>query len=364
MEKKKVCFVAQFPPPMHGLSKAVETLYNSCLTDKFEFEKINTTDNKCFLNNIIAILKSDADVFYLTLSQTKFGNIRDLFFIKLFQLKKKKYLFHLHGGYYRELIENNISSFQKKLNYRACEKSCGVIVLGSSLKYIFSKMCSEEKIYVVPNCVDDQFVINDIEFEKKMNSIEKQDIKRVLYLSNFIESKGYKKVLEMACLEKKRVESGELQKFHFDFAGKFFDDKDEKNFFEYIEKNEINDYITYHGIVHGEKKQKLLVEGDIFVLLTNYPKEGQPISILEAMGSGMVILTTNHAGIPDIVKDMENGFIVEKNNIDIKLCYQKLLGLENKQYDLIGRNNRKAIKNDYSESKYLDNMGIIFSENV
>ena len=29
MSKKEICFIAQFPPPMHGLSKAVETLYNS-----------------------------------------------------------------------------------------------------------------------------------------------------------------------------------------------------------------------------------------------------------------------------------------------------------------------------------------------
>ena len=28
---KKICFIAQFPPLMHGLSKAVETLYNSNL---------------------------------------------------------------------------------------------------------------------------------------------------------------------------------------------------------------------------------------------------------------------------------------------------------------------------------------------
>lgn len=27
MSKKEICFIAQFPPPMHGLSKAVETLF-------------------------------------------------------------------------------------------------------------------------------------------------------------------------------------------------------------------------------------------------------------------------------------------------------------------------------------------------
>ena len=52
MSKKKICFIAQFPPPMHGLSKAVETLYNSELNSavnpngKFEFEKVDITNNK------------------------------------------------------------------------------------------------------------------------------------------------------------------------------------------------------------------------------------------------------------------------------------------------------------------------------
>ena len=47
MSKKKICFIAQFPPPMHGLSKAVETLYNSELNasvnsdGEFEFEKVD-----------------------------------------------------------------------------------------------------------------------------------------------------------------------------------------------------------------------------------------------------------------------------------------------------------------------------------
>ena len=53
---KKICFIAQFPPPMHGLSKAVETLYNSNLNfeidsqGEFEFEKVDITNNKNFSN--------------------------------------------------------------------------------------------------------------------------------------------------------------------------------------------------------------------------------------------------------------------------------------------------------------------------
>lgn len=81
MNKKRICFIAQFPPPMHGLSKAVETLYNSELLNEFEFEKVDITNNKQFFMNLARIFKSKADLFYFTISQTKGGNLRDLLFL-------------------------------------------------------------------------------------------------------------------------------------------------------------------------------------------------------------------------------------------------------------------------------------------
>ena len=57
MGKKKICFIAQFPPPVHGLSKAVETLYNSNMNQEFAFEKIDITNNKLFFKNFMKIKK-------------------------------------------------------------------------------------------------------------------------------------------------------------------------------------------------------------------------------------------------------------------------------------------------------------------
>ena len=50
------------------------------------------------------------------------------------------------------------------------------------------------------------------------------------------------------------------------------------------------------------------------MLPTYYKMEGQPISILEAMATGNVILTTRHAGIPDVVTDGKHGRFFEKKN--------------------------------------------------
>ena len=92
---KKICFIAQFPPPMHGLSKAVETLYNSNLNfeidsqGEFEFEKVDITNNKNFIKNLLKISRSKADLFYFTISQTKGGNLRDLVIFKLLELNTR-----------------------------------------------------------------------------------------------------------------------------------------------------------------------------------------------------------------------------------------------------------------------------------
>ncbi|MFS2168546.1 hypothetical protein, partial [Variovorax sp. Varisp62] len=84
-------------------------------------------------------------------------------------------------------------------------------------------------------------------------------------------SKGYPKVLEMAKLEKERVAIGGEKRFHFDFAGKFFEESDREFFERYIKENQLEEFITYHGVVEGQDKRNLLKRGDIFILLTNYP---------------------------------------------------------------------------------------------
>ena len=214
MDKRKICFIAQFPPPMHGLSKAVDTLYNSVLNSeiepegKFLFEKIDIKNNKLFLKNLIKIANSKADLFYFTISQSKGGNLRDLIILKLLELQHKKCLIHLHGGYYRQLVDNDLPGWQKKANYKAIEKLAGAVVLSESLKRIFDGMIDNSKIYVVENCVDDQFLMSTQEFEEKIALLQNKKVLRVLWLSNFIRSKGYPLVLEMVKLEKERVDAG------------------------------------------------------------------------------------------------------------------------------------------------------------
>ena len=365
MIKKKICFIAQFPPPIHGLSKAVETIYNSELNSElnpigeFEFEKIDITNNKKILRNLLKISKSKADLFYFTISQTKGGNLRDLVIFKLLELQHKKCLIHLHGGYYRQLVECDMAGWQRKANYEAIKKIAGAIVLSKSLKKNFEGMIEDEKIYVVENCVDDQYLLTDQEIKEKLIELENKKVLHVLWLSNFIRSKGYPLVLEMAKAEKKRVEAGGEKRFHFDFAGKFFADTEKKYFENYVKNNKLEEYVTYHGIVGGNEKRKLLKECYVFALPTRYPNEGQPISILEAMGNGMFIITTDHAGIPDIVKNGVNGIVMD-NNYTVKSVYDKFINNDKAKMKEISIVNRNRCKENYSQQNYINHMQTVF----
>lgn len=356
--KKKVGIIGQFPPPMHGLSKALDTLYNSYLNEEFDFTKIDITNNKKFLNNLLKIMFSKLDLYYLTISQSRFGNIRDLIMIKLIQLKKKKIIIHLHGGGFRNILDSEFGDFQKRLNYKILSKVDAGIVLGDSLRYIFEGIIPEDKIYVVKNCVDDEFVISDEEFNEKLTLLENKKQFKILYLSNFIEDKGYKEVLQLAKLVKEKNDN----RFKFIFAGKFFNESDKNEFFEYIDNNNLNSIVSYRGIIGGNDKLNTLKESDFFILLTRYKNEGQPISIIEAAANGLKIISTNHAGIGDI---LANNYMicVDKNNIEL----QKILIDIDENYknrssfiDCIIES-RKNTLNNFSESNYLNELENIFN---
>ncbi len=350
----KICFLAQFPPPMHGLSKAVETLYNSRLKEKYQFSKIDITNNKRILQTLLALWRCKSDIVYFTPSQTRGGNLRDLAFLKIIRLRGKRCIVHIHGGYYRQLIDHGVPVWQRKMNYHAVKRLAGGIVLGHSLHGIFEGMLPDDRIFVCPNCVDDAFIAPSI--SGKMEEIKDGKKLHVLYLSNFIEAKGYREVLQLAKMAQKK---GDGDKFVFHFAGKFFAPAEEAFFKEYSEGLE---NVVFNGVVSGQVKVDLLNTCHIFSLLSRYPNEGQPISILEAMGNGMAIVTTDHAGIPEIASH-DNGYACSKQHIYVDDIYQYLLECHKHRDKLVQvcELNYTEVKTKYTEKQYIDNMDRIFS---
>ena len=67
--------------------------------------------------------------------------------------------------------------------------------------------------------------------------------------------------------------------------------------------------VEFLGWVAGEAKQAQLAQADVFVL-PSY-NEGLPVSLLEAMAYGVPVISTRVGGIPELVRDGIDGFLIE-----------------------------------------------------
>ncbi|HDR8171673.1 TPA: glycosyltransferase [Bacillus thuringiensis] len=350
---KKVCLIGQFPPPIHGLSKALETIRKSeYLKEKFLLTCINITNNKKFMTHIRNIRKAEADVYYFTISHSKLGNIRDLIILNELVKKNKKVIIHYHGGYFRQLY-NEMNLIQKKLNKFLLAKVDNVIVLSKGLSFLFEDLVDDHKIKICENYVEDASLLSQDEFISKIRDTEKKEQVDILYLSNFIKSKGYFDVLEAAKIYKDKS-------VNFHFAGKFFSEDEENEFKKFISTHGLNN-VFFYGVVDGMKKKELIKNSDVFILPTYYHIEGQPISLIEAMANGLTIMTTNHAGIPDIVSE-KNGYIIQAKNVgEIEVAIQDLISNRNKLIEF-GYVNREHALLSFKEIDYIKRLEKIFNE--
>lgn len=83
---------------------------------------------------------------------------------------------------------------------------------------------------------------------------------------------------------------------------------DMKQFHAFIEQHRLRSMVTYKGWVRGDDKDRLFAECDVIILPSH--NEGLPIFILEGMASGRAIISTPVGGIPEVVTDGDNGFLV------------------------------------------------------
>ncbi|WP_444677370.1 glycosyltransferase [Halomonas sp. E19] len=76
--------------------------------------------------------------------------------------------------------------------------------------------------------------------------------------------------------------------------------------------------INLHGALPHDEVQRLLKDADIFLLpsvtASNGDQEGIPVALMEAMASGMPVLSTSHSGIPELVEEGVSGYLVPERD--------------------------------------------------
>ena len=109
---------------------------------------------------------------------------------------------------------------------------------------------------------------------------------------------------------------------------------------------DIEEYVQFKGKVNMNSVIDIYRNSDVFVLPSIH--EGFGIVNLEAMASRLPIVATNVGGVPEIIKDGENGLLVEpKDSKALANAMLKLIGDKNLRNKL-GENGRKLVEEKYS----------------
>jgi len=106
--------------------------------------------------------------------------------------------------------------------------------------------------------------------------------------------------------------------------------------------------------------QAALARADVFALPSvtaeDGDQEGIPVSLMEAMASGVPCLSTVHSGIPELIEDGRSGWLVPERDVDA--LADRLAGIQRGDYDLpaIARRARHTVETHFNQSRLHDQL--------
>ena len=201
-------------------------------------------------------------------------------------------------------VKNGKKNFKncvlKKIGRFVMRRADRVRVISHAIfEQVKSQGISESKIRLVPLRVD----LRMFSPAPKTGGGENKNI-RIGYVGRLVEGKGLEDFLiAVSYIKSKRS----------DFKAVIFGSGPLRRNLEMLAKKlSIDDKIEWRGFVSYDKVPAALSEIDIFV----YPSwnEGFGRSIMEALAMEKAVVATKVGGIPDLVKNGENGFLVEPKN--------------------------------------------------
>tara|TARA_B100001175_G_C19514114_1_gene646012 strand:+ start:6386 stop:7483 length:1098 start_codon:yes stop_codon:yes gene_type:complete len=362
MKKKSILVIGPMPEPTTGVSLANKVLVEGLSShDAYQIKVVNTSlvqfkENlgKFSLSKFFFYLKQNlyvfkvfcVDIVYITPGQTFFGLTKYYLYFVLTRLLRKELIVHIHGNHIGE--EYRLLKGLKKIVFSFLLKKISKgIVLSESLTGNMTPFISDDKIYISYNFVEDYLFVEKQMIKNKLKGIKP----KVVFLSNLMEEKGIYDLLDaLKILEDKGVD------YEARIAGNIDASQEQKLKAEFKRLKKT----SYIGVVSGKPKRDLLLWANIFILPTFYKMEGQPISILEAMATANIILTTRHAGIPDIFQNETNGYFVEKKKPTNIANQIQLIDLRSTQSQKISWNNYLNARKKYRQEKFINNIIDIF----
>lgn len=362
MSTNKFLFILHLPPPVHGASMMGKYIKDSKLINenltctyinlstaknfsdigKFKFKKIFSLF-KLLLQIYLHIKQEKPNLVYITPNAKGGPFYKDFIVVQFLKLLNCKIVAHYHN--------KGVKSKQKKkfddYLYKRFFKNIKVILLSEILYQDIAKYVNYKDVFICPNGIPDSSI------KTKQENLKPQ----ILYLSNLQKEKGVIEVLDACSILKANGYD-----FNCNIIGSETAEISADSLSEEINKRGLTDKVIYHGKKYGKEKELFYNKTDIFVFPTYYHNECFPVVLLEAMQHSCTCISTNEGGIPDIIDNEINGFIVEKKNPTILANKIETLLNDKELMERMKISSKEKFEKNFTIDKYEQNIYSILKQ--
>lgn len=203
------------------------------------------------------------------------------------------------------VAEKENGKLARKLN-KFYYKFCGVVpvALSDLIKETIVKEYKIDKSKI-------PVILNGIDLSKcePKSDYSMGDTFKILHIGRFSEQKNHKRLIEAFYLFIQKHPDSELN---------LIGDGELITEIKYmVQELGIQDKVRFLGL--QSKVYPYLNNADVFVLTSDY--EGIPMTLIEAMGTGMPIVATAVGGVPDMLKNGEDAILTNLNTEEISKAF-------------------------------------------
>jgi glycosyltransferase involved in cell wall biosynthesis len=273
------------------------------------------------------------------------GWLKDTFFVFMAKSFGCRIVLHMHGGNFDRLYDKK-SRFMQNHTRRVMSLADAIIAVSTEWRRRLARIVPVDHIFALQNCID----VDAISPHLTQRS---SNVANALFLGRVGPRKGAFDLLEAMGRLKSRTCS--LQVW---IAGGEERQGDQVRAMARREELQLVDKCQLVGNVRGAEKAELLSKASLFVL-PSYD-EGLPMAVLEAMAAGLAVVSSPVGGIPEVVRDGYNGFLITPG--DIATLAEKLAILASDRHlcELMGQRSREIAQRELDVKLYIERLVALY----
>lgn len=296
-----------------GMATVENQLIRALRRNGTTIEFISSYDDGCVLKRTIIGLSAyliylcrihSFDVVHLHMA-SRGSCLRKALFAKVALRAGKKVVIHLHGGGFLDWFDKGVSKFIKQKIVNFMNSASAIVVLSEEwVEWMAARGFDRQKLTVIYNSVP-----------MPEAACHPDNGNNILFLGRLDDNKSPDVLIRAAS---RVIDS--FPRVGLVFAG----DGSYEQYEALSDELGIRDKCTFLGWVTGDEKEELFEKAAFLCLPSK--NEGMPMSILESMAHGVPVIATSVGGIPQVVVNGWNGFLMHVGDVEeLSILLEKLL---------------------------------------